>query len=122
MQIRRDDTSGAYIINSYQPGTVVINKSNYHSSVIVSREKLITNWRPTSIQVIDEQDIEEILKLNPDVILLGTGATLEFPDSKKLAPAYKKNLGVEIMDSSAACRTFRVLTAEEAVGRLDCPE
>ena len=45
----------------------------------------------------------------PEVLLLGTGATLRFPPPEIFADLYAANVGVEVMDSGAACRTFNIL-------------
>lgn len=113
MQIRKDDNYGAYSINSYQPGTVVINNAEHHRSVIVTRTHLSTDWQPQTIEELAAQDCQDIIDLKPEIILLGTGEKLIFPDQKILAPLYQLQFGVEVMDTHAACRTFKVLLAED---------
>jgi len=44
--------------------------------------------------------------------LLGTGLQLSFPPQDCLSVLQQKNIGYEVMDTAAACRTFNVLAAE----------
>ena len=53
-----------------------------------------------------------IAELKPEIVLIGTGAKLTFPDRALLAPLYKAGIGVEIMDTPAACRTYNILLGE----------
>ena len=50
--------------------------------------------------------------MKPEIILLGTGASFVFPDRARLAPLYNAGLGVEVMDTPAACRTYNILLGE----------
>jgi uncharacterized protein len=54
-----------------------------------------------------------VLALEPEVVLLGTGARQQFLHPSRLAPIYRAGVGVEIMTTAAACRTFNILVAEE---------
>lgn len=113
MQISLDTHTGAYHINSYDPGQLVVNLERLaFNSVIISLTELVTDWRPQRIEALQAEDFTQILKANPEVILLGTGAHLSFPDPALLAPCYARGIGVEVMDTRAACRTFEVLAAE----------
>ena len=60
-----------------------------------------------------ETHLEALLALEPEVVLLGTGARQVFLPPRQLAPFYRKAVGVELMTTDAACRTFNVLAAEE---------
>jgi uncharacterized protein len=50
--------------------------------------------------------------MKPEIVLLGTGATFVFPDPARLAPLRDARVGVEVMDTAAACRTYNILLAE----------
>jgi uncharacterized protein len=54
-----------------------------------------------------------VFALNVDVVLLGTGRTQEFPAARILAAAGRAGVGLEVMDTAAACRTYNVLLQEE---------
>jgi uncharacterized protein len=112
MNISLDTHAGAYHIKSYQPGKLIINEQQHVSSVIISLTQLITNWRPQTLAELNLEDFAAILALEPEIVLLGTGEHLLFPDPALLIPCYEQKVGIEVMNTQAACRTFEVLAAE----------
>ena len=61
---------------------------------------------------LDEAALEAVVRLSPGVVLLGTGAEQHFPPSSLLAPLLGQGIGIEVMTTAAACRTFNILVAE----------
>jgi uncharacterized protein len=112
MLISRDKNKGSYEIREYEKGKIVINDSTYYHSVIVTSHELITNWRPQTFHDLLINDFEIIYKLNPEILLVGTGIAQLFPNPQIFSKLYEKNIGVEVMNTSAACRTFNVLMSE----------
>jgi uncharacterized protein len=80
--------------------------------VIVSAARLIADWRPQHIGELTAADLEPALALEPQVLLLGSGARQVFPSPELLAQLYAARIGFEVMDTSAACRTYNVLVGE----------
>ena len=78
----------------------------------MSGDRLIADWPIASVTELTADHSAAILDLKPEIVLLGTGRTFTFPDRAKLAPLYGAGLGVEIMDTPAACRTYNILLAE----------
>ncbi len=113
MEFKNESQNGRYPINGYKPNEVMINKTPYHQSVIVSAQTLIENWRPRTIQELIARDWEPVIALEPKIVLLGTGSVLKFPSAEILAPLIEGKIGFEIMDTSAACRTYTILMAED---------
>jgi len=56
--------------------------------------------------------VEPILALQPDVVLLGTGARQQFPSQEVLAAFLQRHVGVEVMNNAAAARTWDILASE----------
>jgi uncharacterized protein len=48
----------------------------------------------------------------PEIVLVGSGRAFAFPDPSLLAPLYAAGIGVEVMDTRAACRTYNLLLGE----------
>lgn len=115
MQFNLDNAKGKFIIRSYETGEIQINDEHIQQSVIVTPTLLINPWQPQDFQELTAQHLQSILTLEPQpsVLLLGTGAKLTFPDTELLAPFYQRGMGVEVMDTAAACRTFMVLLSED---------
>lgn len=103
---------GSNVIRSYTPGEIRINTEVYTSSLVVAIDSLHAHWPLTEINALDENQLEPILTQEPELILLGTGTRLVFPDTEKLRPIIERGIGYEIMDTAAACRTYNVLIAE----------
>jgi uncharacterized protein len=112
MKFHLDAPAGLNVVRGYGPGQLRVGERTHTSSVILTATALIEAWRPTSVQDLTAADLEPVLGLAPEVVLLGTGAHQQFPDSRILRILYEQRIGVEIMDTSAACRTFNVLVGE----------
>jgi uncharacterized protein len=84
----------------------------YHSSIIVSPNQVITDWPVSSVEDITEQHLESVLELQPEVVLIGTGARQAFLPPRQMMFFYSRKIGVEMMTTDAACRTFNVLVSE----------
>lgn len=112
MKFHLDAPGGANLVRGYGPGALRIGDRTLTTSVIVTATALIERWRPTSAHEITSADLEPVLGLAPDVVLLGTGPRQQFPDPQVLRILYEQRIGVEVMDTSAACRTYNVLVAE----------
>ncbi len=65
-----------------------------------------------TIEALLSEHLETLIELQPEIVLLGTGQKLQFPESKILAKLHNQQLGVEIMDTAAACRTYNILMME----------
>ena len=81
-------------------------------SLILTRRRVVQDWAVTDIGGMTPAHIEPILALEPDVVLLGTGARQRFPSQAVLAAFLERGVGVEVMDNSAAARTWDILAGE----------
>jgi uncharacterized protein len=61
---------------------------------------------------ISAEHLETAAGLDPEVLLIGTGISLEFPDMELTYQLMERGIGVEVMDTAAACRTYNVLMHE----------
>lgn len=102
-----------YRIDGYEKGRVSINKEIYTASVILTPDKLDPEWPPQSFDDLAMQHMEQLLEFDPEIILLGTGAKLLFPASDMLADIQCRHIGIEVMDTGAACRCYNLLASEE---------
>ncbi len=93
-------------------GYVEINGARHAASLVVLPEKLLTPWPVTRIEELALVHCEAILAAGPQVVLIGTGARITFPPRALLASFMQARVGVEIMDTRAACRTYNILVAE----------
>jgi len=108
-----DENHAHYQIRSYQPGRIHINDKILTQSLIITPDQLIENWTPQTIQELTENCFTNIIDLHPDILLIGTGSQLEFIPLKLYGELMKLGIGVEIMNTQAACRTYNALASEE---------
>jgi uncharacterized protein len=112
MSLTLDDNHAKFQIRAYQPGIIQVNNETYNQSLIVSSKQLIEKWSPQTISELTLEHLKIATALKPAVLIIGTGEVLQFPNLDLYGDLINEGIGVEIMDSSAACRTYNVLTAE----------
>ena len=112
MKFNLDRPATAHIVRSYAPGLIRIGDRDIAASVIVTASTLIEPWRPRRMMDLAAADLEPVLALRPEVLLLGSGARQVFPPHELLARLHAARIGVEVMDTGAACRTYNVLVGE----------
>jgi uncharacterized protein len=112
MKIQRELGTGQNVIRSYGPGRIAINQETFTASLIVTPERLVPDWRPREFAQLTAADFETIAALKPEVVLLGTGSRLRFPDPALTRALVIAQIGFEAMDTGAACRTYNVLMGE----------
>jgi uncharacterized protein len=126
MRFAPEKDDKAYTIRAYQPGQIrVISPATVDAdgtgqareliltcSFIISRQHLIENWPPQRLQELTSQQLQVILDFDPELVILGTGRTLNFPPAEFTEPLTTRGIGVEVMDTAAACRTYNFLMHE----------
>ena len=112
MQFQEDSSGGNYHIKQYVAGEyIVINGTQYKHSLLLSPQQL-TPWAPQTLYDLEKLHFDPLQDSGATIILLGVGARLVFPDFRLFAHLKQHNIGVEVMDTQAACRTYTVLAAE----------
>ena len=107
-----DNNRAAYQIRAYQPGQIRINETNYTASVIVSADTLITDWPVQTLADLTPATLRAVLPLQPAVLLIGTGSVSAYVAPDCYGELINAGIGVEVMNTRAACMTFNALTAE----------
>ena len=113
MKFAQDKQDEGYVITAYGDDSVSINGKPFQESLIITPTKLEENWSITSIDQLTKNHIEQILALNPELILIGTGNKLTFPAVELYSSIIKQGIGVDFMDTGAACRTYNILMSED---------
>lgn len=104
----------SYQIRYYDSQGVTINDKVYTHSLILMPEYLAP-WSVERFDQLEEKHFEQLCVLHPQLVLLGTGDTHRFPPTHLLVPLINQKIGVEVMSTAAACRTYSALTAEGRV-------
>jgi uncharacterized protein len=112
VKIEREQAEGKNLFTGYGEGYVAVNGARHSESLVVSGDRLVTDWPARALEDLKPDHLAAIIELRPEIVLLGTGATFQFPEPALLAPLYKAGIGVEVMDTPAACRTYNILLGE----------
>lgn len=128
------EAGGGYQIVSYEPGRITVVQTGagaapgtpvpagpaeiggprevVETSVVVTPAKLIRAWPPQRFEDLAPDHFAMLEELDPEVVLFGSGARLRFPGARCTGTLAERQIGVEVMDTAAACRTFNILAAE----------
>jgi len=112
MHFVQEDFSSELLVHGYDAGEIRVGGQSYRRSIILTHKKIIDDWRPQNMDELEAGDFELIHTLGAEILLLGTGPVLSFPSPALTAPLLEAGIGVEVMDTAAACRTFNVLLSE----------
>ena len=112
MELQLENGPLGYRVGSFVNNTVAIGEVDYTTSLIVTPEKVVRDWPPQHPGDLTIDDLGTILALEPELILVGTGNALRFPDVVILKGVIRAGIGIDFMDSRAACRTYNILAAE----------
>jgi uncharacterized protein len=112
MQLTRD-TGAVHYIRAWEPGRVRVAERWITGNVIVGPEHILEGWTVTPPDKLTIADLEPALALEPTIIVLGTGTQQLLPDVELMAALAARSIGLESMNTPAACRTFNVLLQEQ---------
>lgn len=112
MKLHSSVTTGLLSITSYDAEHIAVNGRRLTRSFLLTPQRLIEDWPPASFDALTGADLLAVAELNCPIVLLGTGARQHFPAPALLRPLVERRVGVEVMDSPAACRTYNILMAE----------
>jgi uncharacterized protein len=113
LKLHLSNISGVNAFTGYGEDYVMVNRQRYGRSLVVLRERILSDWRPAGFEQLNAADFARLAELAPEIVLLGTGSRLRFPRPELTRPLIEARIGLEVMDLRAACRTFNILAAEE---------
>jgi uncharacterized protein len=100
------------VFTAHGPGFVRLGVVEYRDNLLVTPETITPGWAAGGFDELSETDFAALAALEPEVALLGTGATLRFPHPRLMRALTDSGIGLEVMDTPAVCRTFNILAAE----------
>jgi uncharacterized protein len=112
MRLSLEFNNAKNTIRAYGEGWITVNEQKISCSVIVTPERIITDWLPQTFVELGELHFEQLKTLEPEIVLLGTGRRQRFPPPRLTSQLLSAHIGVEVMDTAAACRTYNILMAE----------
>jgi uncharacterized protein len=112
MKFSQADAGSGHVISGYESRRIFVNDQAYGTGLIVSPGCIVTDWGPERAADLAPHHFEALVETDPQIIILGTGERQVFPDPQAYLAVLQQGLGVEVMDTGAACRTYNILMSE----------
>jgi uncharacterized protein len=112
VKLQAERIEGTNAIARHGPDGVIVNGREHRRSVVVPWQGQVTDWPVDRFEALAAAHFEAIAALKPELVIFGSGPRLRFPKPALLRPLIDARVGVETMDTPAACRTYNVLLAE----------
>lgn len=113
MKLHLSKFSEQNVFFGYGEDYVTVNQTRHTQNLIVLPDQLIEDWAENkTLDQLESSDFKCLLPLKPEIVLLGTGTTLRFPDQAILKDLANNGIGIEVMDTQATCRTYNILVDE----------
>ncbi len=112
MKFQPERAEGVNVITRQEAQQVWVGATPYSTSVLVPWQGEVQTWPAASPLQLNAEHFERILALQPQLVIFGSGPRLQFVKPALYRALIEHHIGVETMDTPAACRTFNVLAAE----------
>jgi uncharacterized protein len=106
------ELAGTLTIRSVNSDGILINDQLWSETVALTTQEIIENWQPVTISELTVEHFSVLLEHKPELIVVGTGKNGEFPPRELMFAFARRGVGLELMDTAAAARTFNVLAGE----------
>ncbi len=106
------DKSDFQTITGYGPGWVGVNAEKITGSVIIGSRGERVDWPCKRFEDIGPEHFAQLAALGAELVIFGSGARIRFPKGAWLQPLMARRIGLETMDTPAACRTYNILAGE----------
>jgi uncharacterized protein len=112
VKFQPDRLEGVNAISRHEASRLWVNATEWTSSVLVPARGEPQAWPVARLSELTADHFAQLLSLDPELVVFGSGARLRFVAPALLRPLIERGIGVETMDTVAACRTFNVLASE----------
>jgi len=112
LKLQAERIEGTNAIARHGPDGVVVNGREHRQSVVVPWQGPVVDWSVASFDALTESHFKALADLKPELVIFGSGARIRFPKPALLRPLIDARIGIETMDTPAACRTYNVLLVE----------
>ncbi len=112
MKLHPERNANLNTVTAYGDGWIQVNAERHQGPLLIAPEGPVEPWTPDSFESLSQHDFDALLARAPELVVLGTGARQRFPHPRLYARLTDARIGVEAMDTAAACRTYNILMAE----------
>jgi uncharacterized protein len=112
MKLHLSNAAGVNTITAQGPDHVQVNATRYARSLVILPDQVLPDWPVAGFEDLVAEHLLPLVEKKPEIVLLGTGARHRFPHPALYAGLIQAGIGVEVMTTGAACRTYNILVAE----------
>ena len=112
MKLQADRLEGQNAISRHGPDGVIVNGVEHRRGVVVPWTGAVRPWQADAFAQLGSAHFEALAALAPELVIFGSGSRIRFAAPALLKPLMERRIGIETMDTAAACRTYNVLLAE----------
>lgn len=112
MKLHSDTPGARNTVTGYGAGFVEIDGERHTESILVTPQVDVAAWGVAEFEALRPEDFERLRDFDAEVVLFGTGERQRFPHPRLIASLTNAGVGVEVMDTGAACRTYNILVSE----------
>ncbi|MEM9057422.1 MAG: MTH938/NDUFAF3 family protein [Pseudomonadota bacterium] len=113
MQLTLESPHGANTVAAVERDRLKVAGQWLTGNLIISADSVHSDWPARSAATLQWEHVAPMVAMEPEIILIGSGATLSFAPPAVAAAVLGRGIGFEVMDTAAACRTFNILVAEQ---------
>lgn len=106
------ELSSAATIRRVSGSAIVVGNERYTETIALTPDGLVEDFAPPPLDELAVSHFERLLEDKPELIILGTGERTVFPPRELTFAFARRRVGLEVMDTAAAARTFNVLAGE----------
>ena len=111
MKITRESAT-SLTIRSVSTGAITVGGRSYAGTIALTTDRVIEDVDAPSVAQLDVGHFAELLRGDPELVVIGTGSRGLFPPRELTFAFARRGIGLEVMDTAAAARTFNVLAGE----------
>jgi uncharacterized protein len=112
MKFHRETGEDSLRISGYGDGFVNVAQRRMEQTFALHAESLHALGELGTVEQLTWNDLSCLHAEPPEILILGTGATQIFPSQALYFELASRRIGLEVMSTAAACRTFNILRAE----------
>lgn len=112
MKLHPNQNPALNTVTGYGEGYFEINQVRHEGALLLAPQGEVRRWEVAGFESLTASDFKALLEMQAEVVLLGTGTRHRMPHPRLTAALTRAGVGVEAMDSSAACRTYNILMGE----------
>jgi uncharacterized protein len=112
MKLHADQPNAANVIHAVTRQSVSINGQAFTTSVLVPSDAALQTWEPATVADLTASHFGQILEYKPELVVFGSGPVMKFVHPSLMRALMDARIGVDTMDTMAACRTYNILVSE----------